>query len=50
MRTSPRPTIVRCMTIARIIPNTSSKNALMMVMNMVTPNEVHQIGLDSTVT
>ena len=50
MRTSPRPTIVRCMMIARTMPSTSSRNALTMVMNMVTPNAVHQIGLDSTVT
>ena len=38
------------MTIASSIPNTSSRDALTTVMNMVTPNAVHQIGLDSTVT
>ena len=38
------------MTMASSMPNTSSRNALMIVMNMVTPNAVHQIGLDSTVT
>ena len=50
VRTRPRPTIVRCMTIASTMPSTSSKTALTTVMNIVTPNAVHQIGLDSTVT
>ena len=50
MRTRPRPTIVRCMTIASSMPNTSSKLALTTVMNSVTKNAFHQIGLESTVT
>ena len=37
------------MTIASSMPSTSSRDALTTVMNMVTPNAVHQIGLDSTV-
>src|SRR4051794_17018477 len=49
VRTSPRPTIVRCMTIASSIPNASSREAPTTVMKIVTPNAVHQIGLDSTV-
>src|SRR5690349_1530887 len=50
VRTRPRPTIVRCMTIASAMPNASSTAALITVMNSVTPNEVHQVGLESTVT
>jgi hypothetical protein len=37
------------MTIASAIPSASSSAALITVMNIVTPNEVHQIGLDRTV-
>ena len=40
-----RPTIVRCITMASTMPSTSSRAAPTTVMNIVTPNACHQIGL-----
>ena len=48
MRTVPRPKIVRCITIARPIPRTSSMATEITVMTNVTMNAFHQYGEDST--
>ena len=50
VRTSPRPTRVRCMISANPMPSTSSTATVTTVISMVTPNAVHQNSLVSTVT